>query len=66
MGAALCVNIAWPRQAVYDPDGTSLVLQYFAVVFVAVTLAAGFFAYRVVKDRDGAADPVDALVRTKK
>jgi amino acid transporter len=66
MGAALCVNIAWPRQEVYDPDGTSLVLQYFAVIFVALTLVAGFFAYRVVKDRDGAPDPVDALVRLKK
>jgi hypothetical protein len=31
-----------------------------------VTLAAGFFAYRVAKDRDGAPDPVDALVRPKK
>ena len=29
-------------------------------------LASGFFAYRVVKDRDGAPDPVDALVRAKK
>jgi urea carboxylase system permease len=66
MGAALCVNIAWPRQEVYDPDGTSFVLQYFALIFVALTLVAGFFAYRVVKDRDGAPDPVDALVRLKK
>jgi hypothetical protein len=24
MGAVLCVNIAWPRQEVYDPDGSSL------------------------------------------
>jgi amino acid transporter len=66
MGAALCINIAWPRQEVYDPDGTSVVLQYFAVIFVAVTLVAGFVAYRVVKDRDGAPEPVDALVRAKK
>jgi amino acid transporter len=66
MGAALCVNIAWPRQEVYDPDGTSVVLQYFAAIFVVLTLVAGFFAYRVVKDRDGAPDPVDALIRVKK
>ncbi|MDT5017434.1 MAG: hypothetical protein QOD39_3594 [Mycobacterium sp.] len=65
MGAALCVNIAWPRAEVYNPAGTSLVLQYFAVIFVALTLVAGFFAYRVVKDRDGAPDPVDALVSFK-
>jgi hypothetical protein len=42
------------------------VLQYFALIFVALTLVAGFFAYRVVKDRDGAPDPGDALVRLKK
>jgi hypothetical protein len=30
-----------------------------------ITLVSGFFAYRVVKDRDGAPDPVDALVRAK-
>jgi urea carboxylase system permease len=66
MGAALCINIAWPRQEVYDPDGSSLVLQYFAAIFVVLTLIAGFFAYRVVKDREGAPEPVDALVRGKK
>jgi urea carboxylase system permease len=66
MGAALCINIAWPRQEVYDPDGSSLVLQYFAAIFVVITLIAGFFAYRVVKDREGAPEPVDALVRGKK
>jgi hypothetical protein len=31
-----------------------------------VTLVAGFFAYRVVKDRVDRPDPVDALVRAKK
>ncbi len=60
MGALLCANIAWPRTEVYDPDGTSWFLQYFAVIFVAVTLVAGYFAYRVVKDRAGAPDPVAA------
>jgi hypothetical protein len=34
------------------------VLQYFAVIFVVITLVAGFFGYRVVKDRDGAPDPL--------
>jgi hypothetical protein len=33
---------------------------------VVLTLIAGFFAYRVVKDREGAPEPVDALVRGKK
>ena len=27
-GVFLLVNIGWPRQAVYDPDGTSRLLQY--------------------------------------
>jgi urea carboxylase system permease len=65
MGALLCVNIAWPRREVYDPDGKSWLLQYFAVIFVVLTLVIGFLAYRVVKDRDGAPDPVDALAWRK-
>src|SRR6185312_12617507 len=38
MGGLLVVNIAWPRAAVYDPAGTSWVLQWFAPIFVAATL----------------------------
>jgi hypothetical protein len=66
LGGALCINIAWPRQEVYDPDGTSLFLQYFAVFFVIATLIVGYAAYRVVRDREGAPEPVDALVGKKK
>ena len=66
MGALLVVNIGWPRQEVYNPAGDSLFLQYFALIFVVLTLVVGFVAYRVVKDRDGAPDPVDALVGRKK
>jgi uncharacterized membrane protein (DUF4010 family) len=66
MGALLCVNIAWPRQEVYDPGGNSWYLQYFAVIFVAVTLIVGYLAFRVVRDREGAPDPADALVAAKK
>jgi hypothetical protein len=65
-GGLLVVNISWPRQEVYDPSDTPWFLQYFAVIFVALTLVVGFLAYRVVKDRDGAPDPVDALVEMKK
>jgi hypothetical protein len=61
MGALLCVNIAWPRAEVYDPDGTSWFLHYFAVIFVGATLVIGYVSYRVVRDRGGAPDPVDAL-----
>ncbi len=65
MGGLLVINIGWPRQEVYNPAGDSLFLQYFAVIFVALTLVVGYVAYRVVKDRDGAPDPVDALVGRK-
>jgi len=65
LGAALCINIAWPRAEVYDPEGMSWFLHYFAVIFVVLTLIVGAFAYKAVKDRDGAPDPVDALVRKK-
>lgn len=40
-------------------------MQYFAVIFLAITLIAGYFSYRVVKDREGAPEPVDALVWRK-
>jgi hypothetical protein len=66
MGALLVINIGWPRAAVYDPTGSSWVLQWFAPIFVAGTLIVGYVAYRVVKDREGAPDPADALVGKKK
>jgi hypothetical protein len=62
MGALLVVNIGWPREEVYDPAGGSWFLQYFAVIFIAATLVVGYLAFRVVKDRDGAPEPADALV----
>lgn len=62
MGGALCINIAWPRAEVYDPDGTSWFLHYFAIIFVAATLAVGYLAYRVVKRRDGTPSAVGALI----
>ncbi|MDT5250195.1 MAG: hypothetical protein QOJ28_2829, partial [Mycobacterium sp.] len=65
MGGLLVINIGWPRAEVYDPAGGSWLLQYFAPIFVAFTLAVGYVAYRVVKDRDGAPDPADALVGKK-
>ena len=40
-------------------------LQYFALIFVALTLVVGYVCYRVVRDREGAPDPVDALVGRK-
>ncbi|ADG98760.1 amino acid permease-associated region [Segniliparus rotundus DSM 44985] len=61
-GGALCLNILWPRAEVYDPDGSSWFLHYFAPIFLAVTLAVGFVAFRMIKRRNGVAAPApDAL-----
>ena len=65
MGTLLVINIGWPRAEVYNPAGDSWVLQYFALIFVALTLVVGYVCYRVVRDREGAPDPVDALVGRK-
>ncbi len=50
-GAAMMVNIAWPRQAVYDPAGTSWVLQYLALLFVATLVVVGAVVYRLLRSR---------------
>jgi urea carboxylase system permease len=44
-GALMMVNLAWPRAAVYDPEGGHWYLQYFAVLFVAGTLVLGALVY---------------------
>ncbi|MER5912963.1 amino acid permease [Streptomyces sp. NPDC001982] len=44
-GLFMTVNLAWPRAAVYDPAGGHWYFQWFTVLFLAVTLAAGV-AYR--------------------
>jgi amino acid transporter len=62
VGALLVVDIGWPRQEVYNPAGDSIFLQYFALIFVAATTVVGVVAHRIVRNRDGAPDPVDALV----
>jgi urea carboxylase system permease len=67
-GVAMMVNIAWPRQAVYDPAGTSWVLQYLALLFVAGLVVAGLVVHRMLRRRlealpepaaaDGAGAPI--------
>jgi amino acid transporter len=66
MGGLLVINIGWPREEVYDPAGGSWFLQYFAVIFIAAITVIGFIAHRVVRNREGAPEPVDALVRSKR
>ncbi|MBO1331764.1 amino acid permease [Streptomyces sp. VRA16 Mangrove soil] len=40
-GLFMTVNLAWPRAAVYDPAGGTWYLQWFTVLFVLLTVAAG-------------------------
>ncbi|MCW3065758.1 MAG: putative amino-acid permease [Solirubrobacterales bacterium] len=50
-GALMTINIAWPRQSVYDPAGKDWWLQWFAVLFVLATAVAGLAAYLVRRRR---------------
>jgi amino acid transporter len=48
-GIFMTINLAWPRQAIYDPEGTNVVLQYFGLIVLAVTALGGVIAYNVKK-----------------
>jgi urea carboxylase system permease len=62
-GVAMMVNIAWPRQAVYDPAGTSWVLQYLALLFVASLVVVGAVVHRLLRRASSpAAQAVEAAV----
>jgi urea carboxylase system permease len=50
-GVSMMINIAWPRQAVYDPAGTSWVLQYLALLFVAGMVVVGLIVHRMLRGR---------------
>ncbi|MEC4763522.1 amino acid permease [Mycobacterium sherrisii] len=47
-GAAMFINLIWPRQAIYDPQGGHWYLQYFPLVFTAGTLVVGAVLYSAV------------------
>ncbi|MYV58148.1 amino acid permease [Streptomyces sp. SID3212] len=40
-GAAMTINLAWPRGPVYDPAGGHWYFQWFTVLFLAATAGAG-------------------------
>ncbi|WP_431918995.1 amino acid permease [Amycolatopsis tucumanensis] len=46
-GAAMAVNLGWPRAEVFDPEGGHPYLQWFAPLFLAGTLLVGALAYAV-------------------
>jgi hypothetical protein len=58
-GVFLLVNIGWPRQAVYDPDGSSAVLQFSAPLAVVVVVVLGLLAYAVMRRQAAGAPPAD-------
>ncbi|WP_416969196.1 amino acid permease [Streptomyces sp. 4F14] len=47
-GVLMTVNLAWPRAAVYDPEGGHWYFQWFTVLFLGATVALGV-AYRATR-----------------
>ncbi|MEY9968391.1 urea carboxylase system permease [Streptacidiphilus sp. MAP12-16] len=45
-GVAMAVNLAWPRAAVYDPQGGHWYLQWFTVLFLLAAAVLGVVAHR--------------------
>jgi urea carboxylase system permease len=60
-GLAMTVNLAWPRNSVYNPVGAHhWYLQYFALVFLVGSLAVGGLAYwRQKVENQGVLDSLD-------
>ncbi|HEX2313776.1 MAG TPA: amino acid permease [Thermomonospora sp.] len=50
-GLAMAVNIAWPRSAVYDPDGGDPYLRWFPVLAVSAALLSGLLVYALRRRR---------------
>ena len=46
-GAAMVVNLSWPRAAVFDPSGKGWVYLWAAPLFVLFTLALGGLVYKL-------------------
>ncbi|WP_127783401.1 amino acid permease [Rhodococcus sp. X156] len=58
-GLAMLVNLAWPRQEIYDPEGGSWYMQYFAILFTLGTAAVGVLLYWASQRRpEPVAEPV--------
>ena len=51
-GVVMTANLAWPRAAVYDPEGGHWYFQWFTVLFLGAALALGA-AYRARTGRRG-------------
>lgn len=58
-GLFMTVNLAWPRAAVYDPEGGHWYFQWFTVLFLGTMLVLGA-AYRTLRRPAPIASPVPA------
>ncbi len=54
-GAAMVINLSWPRPEVYDPSGDNGILLYSAPLMVAVVLILGIWVRRAKKTELAAA-----------
>ena len=52
-GAAMAVNMAWPREVVYDPTGGHWYFRYFAPLFLVGVALIGAAAYTMRSARRG-------------
>jgi urea carboxylase system permease len=48
-GLFMGLNIGWPRQQVYDPDGTHWYLHYFPLLFLAAVVVLGFLCRKSIR-----------------
>ena len=48
-GLFLLIDVGWPREEVYDPDGGHWYLHYSSLLFTAVALGVGAIAYPLMK-----------------
>ena len=59
-GLFMTVNLAWPRAAVYDPTGGHWYFQWFTLLFLGATVAAGLL-YRAVRARTAVEEAPEAV-----
>jgi len=59
-GLFMTVNLAWPRAAVYDPTGGHWYFQWFTLLFLGATVAAGVL-YRAFRARTAVEEAPEAV-----
>lgn len=54
-GAAMFVNLIWPRQEIYDPQGGHWYLQFFPLMFTSGMIVVGSVVYAIISRSPGPA-----------